>query len=110
MRTSHVFAALVLLAGLTACGEQADTSKTGNAAAKAPPVRVACRTPEEAGLKAAEITQRLVELRRQGALSAEEYAAFNSQMSAGLTAWSERQDLRTYCLTLHRIVTGAKLN
>ena len=110
MRTSHALVALFLFAGLAACGEQADTSKSGNAVAKAPPVRVACRTPEEAGLKAAEITQRLVELRRQGALSAGEYAALNNQMSSGFTAWSERQDLRTYCLTLHRVVTAAKLN
>ena len=97
------FIVLTFLA-LAACGDSKKPSSSS------PPVRVACTTPEQAGLKAADITRKLVEAKKQGTISQDQYIAFNNTMSVGFRAWAERQDLRTYCATLDRLVKDAALN
>lgn len=92
-------------ASLSACGD----SSQKTSAAQSPPVRLACTTPEQAGAKAADITRKLVEAKKQGTITQDQYLAFNTMMSNGFRAWAERQDLRTYCLTLDQIVKGASL-
>ena len=104
MPITKCFALLALLA-LAACG---DSSKTSSS--KTPPVRVACTTPEQAGNKAADITRKLVEAKKQGTITQDQYIAFNNIMSSGFRAWAERQDLKTYCATLDRLVKDAALN
>ncbi len=99
------YLALLALLSLVACGDSANTSKS-----KTPPVRVACTTPEQAGLKAADITRKLVEAKKQGTITQDQYIAFNNIMSSGFRAWAERQDLKTYCATLDRLVKDAALN
>lgn len=95
----------VLLA-LAACGE----APRKQAVTDSPPVRKACTTPEQAGMKAADITRKLVERRKSAALTADEYSAYNSMMSAGFRAWAEQQDLKAYCATLDRVVKEAALD
>ncbi len=95
---------LAILA-LTACGDSAQKPSSSS-----PPVRVACTTPEQAGLKAADITRKLVEAKKQGTITQDQYIAFNNMMSVGFRAWAERQDLKTYCSTLDRLVKDAALN
>ncbi len=90
---------------LAACGDA--SQKTS--AAQSPPVHLACTTPEQAGAKAADITRKLVEAKKTGTITQDQYLAFNTIMSNGLRAWAERQDLRTYCLALDQIVKGAEL-
>jgi hypothetical protein len=98
-------AALALLT-LTACG---DSTPPKQSAGASPPIRMACTTPEQAGLKAHDVARKLSEGRKQGTITQDEYVAFNNTMSGGLRAWSERQDLRAYCATLDRIVRDANL-
>lgn len=105
MKTRHVVTAIVLLTALAACG---DSSKKQNAGSN-PPVHMACTTPEQAGLKATDITRRLVEEKKAGSISADQYTAFNNTMSQGLQAWSDRQDLKSYCAALDRVVQDAGL-
>lgn len=97
-------AVAVSLLALASCGES--TPKTAGAK---PPVRLACATPEQAGLKAQDITGKLVEARKQGKITPDEYAALNDTMSNGFRDWAERQDLKAYCATLDRIVKDAGL-
>ena len=99
------YLALLAVLSLAACG---DSSKTSTS--KTPPVRVACTTPEQAGNKAADITRKLVEAKKQGTITQDQYIAFNNIMSSGFRAWAERQDLKTYCATLDRLVKDASLN
>jgi hypothetical protein len=99
------YLAVIALLSVAACG---DSSKPSSS--KTPPVRVACTTPEQAGNKAADITRKLVEAKKQGTITQDQYIAFNNQMSSGFRAWAERQDLKTYCATLDRIVKDAALN
>lgn len=90
---------------LSACGDSAPKQSAG--ASK--PVRMACRTPDEAGMKAQDITRKLAEARKAGTISQDEYVAYNNTMSDGLRIWAERQDLRAYCATLQRVVIDASL-
>lgn len=105
MKTNRFLVCVFSLAALAACGESS-TSKSSGAS---PPVRLACTTPEQAGLKAADITRKLVEQKKQGAITPEQYNAFNSTMSQGFSAWAERQDLKSYCLALNKVVQDAGL-
>jgi hypothetical protein len=105
MKTRHVVTAIAVLTALAACGDSSKKQTTSG-----PPVLVACTTPEQAGLKAADITRRLVEAKKAGTISAEQYAAYNNTMSTGLQSWSEHQDLRAYCAALDRVVKDAGLN
>ena len=91
---------VLALATLAACGEQAPKQSS-------PPVRLACTTPEQAGLKAQDITHKLVEARKAGKITPEEYAALNNTMSNGFRDWADRQDLKAYCATLDRVTKDA---
>ncbi len=104
MRTIIIL--VVALATLSACG---DSSKQ-QAASSSPPVRKACTTPEQAGMKAAELTRKLIELKKQGTISAEEYNSLNGMMSSAFRSWAEQQDLKSYCATLERVTKAAGLN
>jgi len=106
MKTRHVVTAIVILTALAACGDSSKKQVT----TRSQPVLVACTTPEQAGLKAADITRRLVEEKKAGTISADQYTAFNNTMSAGLQAWADRQDLKAYCAALDRVVKDAALN
>ena len=88
---------------LAAC----DNSQPKQSAGQSPPVRAACTTPEQAGLKAQDITRKLVEARKQGKITPEQYASLNNTMSEGFRAWAERQDLKAYCSALSRVATDA---
>ena len=90
---------LLVCLALAACG---DGSKPKQSAAK--PIRMACRTIDEAAMKAQDIQQRLAEAQKAGTITKDEYAAHNSTLSDGFRAWSERQDLPGYCAALQRIV------
>ena len=101
----HQFAIVLLtLATATGCGDQSSKQNTGS-----PAVRMACTTPEQAGMKATDITRKLVEQKKQGTISQDQYTAFNVTLSQGLSAWAERQDLKAYCAALDRVVQDASL-
>lgn len=99
---------LILLAFLmmAGCGDGTPPTKSAGAS---PPVRTACTTPEQAGLKAASVTRKLVEAKKTGKITQDQYDAYNNTMGQGLRAWSERDDLVAYCAALNRIVTDAAL-
>ena len=103
MRRISILLACLALAG---CGESAPPKKSAGAS---PPVRTACTTPEQAGLKAADVTRKLVEAKKTGKITQDEYDAYNDTMGQGLRAWGERDDLVAYCAALNRIVTDASL-
>jgi len=105
MRTLIIIAVCSVPLGLAACGE----SNPQGASGTSPPIRAACATPEQAGLKAQDITRKLVEARKTGAITQDQYVAFNTTMSNALLAWSEKQDLKAYCAALERIATDANL-
>jgi hypothetical protein len=88
------------------CGDSAPPKKS---AGSSPPIRTACTTPEQAGLKAGDVTRRLVEAKKAGKISQDQYDAYNVTMGQGLRAWSERDDLAAYCNALNRIVVDAAL-
>jgi hypothetical protein len=98
-------AAVCLPLLLAACGESAPPQGAGTS----PPIRMACTTPEQAGAKAQDITHKLVEARKSGALTQEQYVAFNNAMSVGFRAWAERQDLKAYCAALDSVQKNANL-
>jgi len=106
MRTFTTIAACLPLLILTACGES--TPPQGSSGTS-PPMRTACTTPEQAGAKAQDITHKLVEGRKTGTITQDQYVAFNTTMSNALLAWSEKQDLKAYCAALDRIATDANL-
>jgi hypothetical protein len=106
MRTFATITACLPLLVLTACGES--TPPQGSSGAS-PPMRTACTTPEQAGAKAQDITHKLVEARKTGTITQDQYVAFNTTMSNALLAWSEKQDLKAYCAALDRIATDANL-
>ena len=95
---------ILALLALAACGESPPQQKAGS-----PPLRIACTTPEQAGQKAGDITRTLVEAKKAGTITQDEYDAYNRTMGQGLQAWSERQDLAAYCNALNQIATGAGL-
>ena len=97
--------ALSILAAfaLAACSESTPKQSAGTSK----PVRMACRTIDEAGMKAQDIQRKLAETRKQGTINQDEYVAYNNTVGEGLRAWSERQDLRAYCAALQRVVTDA---
>ncbi len=97
-----LFAALAL----AGCG---DSTPRRQSAGASKPVRVACTTPDQAGQKARDVTRKLAEARKQGTITQDEFVAYNTTLSDGFIAWSERQDLNAYCATLHRIVVDAAL-
>lgn len=103
MRTT--LAILTAALSLAACGDPAPKQSAG--ASK--PIRMVCTTPEQAGLKAQDITRKLAEARKAGAISQDEYVAFNATIGDGLRGWSERQDLKAYCAALDRVVQDANL-
>jgi hypothetical protein len=96
----------LLLLALAACGESAPPQQ---GIGTSPPIRTACTTPEQAGAKAQDITGKLVEARKAGTITQEQYVAFNNTMSGGFRAWAERQDLKAYCAALDTVVKGANL-
>jgi hypothetical protein len=96
---------LIAALALAACGDSAPKQSAGSSK----PVRMACRTIDEAAMKAQDITRKLAEGRKQGTISQDEYTAYTSTVSDGLSAWAERQDLRAYCAALQRVVTDAGL-
>ena len=96
---------LVVSVVLAACGDSTPPKSAGTS----PPIRMACTTPEQAGLKAQDITRKLVEARKQGTITPEQYTAYNNTFSQGLSAWAETQNLPAYCATLDRIVKDAGL-
>lgn len=106
MRKFTTVAACSALLALAACGESAPPQGTSGTS---PPMRTACTTPEQAGAKAQDITHKLVEARKTGAITQDQYVAFNTTMSNGLRDWAEKQDLKAYCATLDRIATDANL-
>jgi hypothetical protein len=97
---------LLSLAAIPACGEAPKKQSSSQQTT----VRVPCTTPEQAGARAAEITRKLVERRRQDTLTADQYATYNSMMSAGFQAWAEKQDLKAYCATLDKVSREAALD
>lgn len=101
----NTLAILIAALALAACGDSAPKQSAG--ASK--PIRMACATPEQAGLKAQDVTRKLAEARKAGTLTQDEYVAFNNTMSDGLRGWADRQDLRAYCATLDRVVQDASL-
>jgi hypothetical protein len=101
-RTSILLAFLVL----AACGDATPPKKS---AGSSPPMRTACTTPEQAGLKAGDVTRKLIEAKKSGKITQDQYDAYNNTMGQGLRAWSERNDLIAYCNALNRIVTDAAL-
>ena len=103
---SSIIILVAALATLSACG---DSSKQ-QAASSSPPVKKSCTTPEQAGMKAADLTRKLVELRTQGTISAEEYSSLNGMMSNAFRAWAEQQDLKAYCAKLDRVSKSAGLD
>jgi len=98
--------AVLLTLALAACG---DSTPQPKAVAKSPPIHTACTTPEQAGLKAQDITRKLVEARKDGTITQDQYVAFSITLSDGLRAWGETQNLAGYCATLQRVVTDAAL-
>lgn len=99
----------VLIAACLAMAACDNSQPKQPAAGQSPPVRTACTTPEQAGLKAQDITHKLVEARKQGKITPDQYVVFNNTMSDGFRAWAERQDLKAYCAALNRVVTDAGL-
>jgi hypothetical protein len=106
MRTITAFAVCSATLVLSACGESAPQQGSSGVS---PPIRMACTTPEQAGTKAQDITRKLVEARKAGTITQDQYVAFNTTMSNALLAWSEKQDLRAYCTALDRIAVDAGL-
>jgi hypothetical protein len=106
MRSLVTAAVCLSLLALAACG---DSAPQQGSSGTSPPMRTACTTPEQAGAKAQDITGKLVEARKTGAITQDQYVAFNTTMSNALLAWSEKQDLKAYCAALNRIATDANL-
>jgi hypothetical protein len=96
---------LALLA-LAACG---DSGKPKQSSGDSKPIRLACTTPEQAGLKASDIQRKLAEARKAGGITQDQYIAYNNTVGEGLRAWAERQDLKAYCAALQRVVADSGL-
>jgi hypothetical protein len=98
-------AILVAVLGLASC----DNSAKKPAAPPAAPIRMSCMNPQEAGLKARDITIRLGEELTAKRISDEDYRAFVATLNVGYQAWGERQDLKAYCAALDKVVNDAGL-
>jgi hypothetical protein len=98
---------LIAILVLTGCGESSTPPKP--AVGQSPPIRTACTTPEQAGLKASDITRKLIEAKTKGTITPDEYIAYNNTFSQSLRAWSETQNLQNYCAALNRIAQEAGL-
>ena len=105
--TSARILSLIALIALAGCGESSTPPKA--AVGQTPPIRTACTTPEQAGLKASDITRKLIEDKTKGAITQDEYVAHNNAFSQSLRAWSETQNLANYCAALNKIVQNAGL-
>ena len=105
MKMHRALTVLCLTLAVAACGDA--TNKP--AAPAGPPIHMACTTPQQAGQKAADITRKLVEQKKAGLISQDEFASYNDILGQGLRAWSERQDLKGYCAALDRVVKNAGL-
>lgn len=74
-----------------------------------PPFHVSCMNPQEAGLKARDITVKLGEALTAKRISDEDYRAYIATLNVGYSAWGERQDLKAYCAALDKVVNDAGL-
>jgi len=92
--------------GLAAC----DNSANKPVAPPSPPIHVSCANPQEAGLKAQDITRKLGEELTAKHISDDDYRAFIAALGVGYQAWGERQDLKAYCEALDKVVKSAKLD
>lgn len=101
----HFTVILATAVALAACGDSTPKQSAG----QSKPIRAACTTPEQAGLKAQDITRKLAEARKAGTITQDEYVAYNNTMGDGMAAWAERQDLKAYCAALARVVQDANL-
>lgn len=61
-------------------------------------------------MKAQDVTRKLVEAKKDGKLTPEQYVAFNNVMSDGLRNWGETGNLAAYCATLQKVVADAGLS
>jgi hypothetical protein len=102
----RVTALMLMALALAACGESTPPKRS---AGESKPLRVACTTPQQAGQKAQDVTAKLIEAKKNGQITEEQYKAFNATMGEGFSAWSERQDLAAYCRVLNEVVADAGL-
>jgi hypothetical protein len=96
--------AILLFLGVAACGDSSKPAPPPSA-----PIRMACTTPQEAGMKALDVTRKLTEALDAKRITADEFRAFDATLGVGRRAWSERQDLKAYCGSLEKVVQDAKL-
>ena len=104
----HVWRAAAISAavfGLAAC----DNGPKKPTAAPASPIHMSCMNPQEAGIKARDITTRLSEELTAKRISDEDYRAYVATLNSGYDAWGERQDLKGYCAALDKVVNDAGL-
>ena len=95
----------IVLLSLAGC----DNSANKPATPPSPPIHVACTTPEQAGQKAKDITQKLGEAATAKRINDDDYRAYNTTLGMGYQAWSEKQDLKAYCAALDKVVNDAGL-
>lgn len=93
--------------GLAACDNSAQKPPTPPP--MSPPIRVSCMNPQEAGLKARDITIKLGEALTAKRISDEDYRGYIAMLNVGFAAWGERQDLKAYCAALDKVVNDAGL-
>ena len=101
----RVAAVSVTVLSLAACDNGAKTPT----AAPVSPIHVSCMNPQEAGLKARDITKRLSEELTAKRISDEDYRAYVATLNSGYDAWGERQDLKGYCAALDKVMNDAGL-
>jgi hypothetical protein len=101
-RAAAISTAVLSLAGC-------DNSATKKPAPASTAVHVSCANPQEAGLKARDITVRLGEELTAKRISDEDYRGYVAMLNVGYEAWGERQDLKAYCAALDKVVNDAGL-
>ena len=105
----HVWRAAAISAavfGLAAC----DNGAKKPTAPAVSPIQMSCANPQEAGIKARDITRRLSEELTAKRISDEDYRGYVATLNSGYNAWGERQDLKGYCAALQKVVSDAALN